>query len=71
MKSLAESCGRQIRGWADNLQNSEIAGQRHLNEQSRRIYDHKQRAAASVREVDESVRQQVAAWSEKHRQPVP
>lgn len=71
LRSLAESCGRQIRGWADNLQNSEIAGQRHLNEQSRRIYDHKQRAAAFMREIDESVRQQVAAWSEKHRQPVP
>lgn len=35
LKSLAESCSRQIRGWADSLQNSDIKGQRHLNEHSR------------------------------------
>lgn len=35
LKSLAESCSRQIRGWADSLQNSDIRGQRHLNEHSR------------------------------------
>jgi four helix bundle protein len=28
LKSLAESCSRQLRGWADALQNSEIEGQR-------------------------------------------
>lgn len=33
--SLSESCSRQMRGWADSLQNSEIAGQRHLNDQVR------------------------------------
>jgi four helix bundle protein len=30
LKSIAESCSRQIRAWADHLQNSEIQGQRHL-----------------------------------------
>lgn len=35
LKSLAESCSRQIRGWADSLQNSDIKGQRHLNDHSR------------------------------------
>lgn len=35
LKSLAESCSRQIRAWADSLQNSGIKGPRHLNEQSR------------------------------------
>jgi four helix bundle protein len=39
LKSIAESCSRQLRGWADYLQNSEIRGQRHLNDQSRRHYD--------------------------------
>lgn len=39
LKSTAESCSRQLRGWADYLQNSEIKGQRHLNEKSRRQYD--------------------------------
>jgi len=35
LKSLAESCSRQLRGWADSLQNSDIKGQRHLNDHSR------------------------------------
>ena len=42
--SLAESCSRQLRAWADNLRNSDIRGQRHLNEQTRRVYESKHRA---------------------------
>lgn len=38
LKSIAESCSRQIRAWADSLQNSDIAGPRHLNEQTRANY---------------------------------
>jgi four helix bundle protein len=33
--SLSESCSRQLRGWADSLQNSEIRGPRHLNDEVR------------------------------------
>lgn len=35
LKSVAESCSRQLRAWADALQNSEIEGQRHLTDRSR------------------------------------
>ena len=35
LKSTAESCSRQLRGWADSLQNSDIKGQRHLNRRTR------------------------------------
>lgn len=35
LKLRAESCSRQIRAWAEALQNSEIKGTRHLNEHSR------------------------------------
>jgi hypothetical protein len=35
LKSTAESCSRQLRAWADSLQNSDIQGQRHLNEKVR------------------------------------
>ena len=35
LKSTAESCSRQLRGWADALQNSDIKGQRHLNRKTR------------------------------------
>jgi four helix bundle protein len=36
LKSLAEGVSRQLRAWADSLQNSPIAGQRYLNEKSQR-----------------------------------
>ncbi len=35
LKSLAESISRQLRGWADSLQNSDIKGQRYLNDKTR------------------------------------
>jgi four helix bundle protein len=54
---LAESCSRQIRAWADSLQNSDIKGQRHLNDTTRREYDSGKRAAAFQREIQERFRQ--------------
>lgn len=39
LKSTAESCSRQLRAWADSLQNSDIEGQRHLNEKSKRKWE--------------------------------
>ena len=44
LKSLAESCSRQLRGWAEHLQNSDIAGPRHLNDTVRRQQDTRRRA---------------------------
>lgn len=44
LKSVAESCSRQIRAWADSLQNSDIKGQRHLNDRTRGEHDQKKRA---------------------------
>jgi len=35
LKSLSESISRQLRAWADHLQNTPIRGQRHLNDQTR------------------------------------
>lgn len=40
-KSQAESISRQIRAWANSLQNSEITGQRHLNDRSRQAFEAK------------------------------
>jgi len=36
LKSLCESVSRQLRAWADSLQNSEIKGTRYLTEKTRR-----------------------------------
>ena len=38
-----ESVSRQLRGWADSLQNTDIRGQRHLNDASRAAYTRDQR----------------------------
>ena len=50
LKAQAESCSRQLRAWADSLQNSAITGPRHLNDKSRANYQksaaRKQGAAA-------------------------
>ena len=46
---LAESCSRQIRAWADHLQNTEIKGPRHLNDQTRAVFE-EDKAAAAFRE---------------------
>jgi septal ring factor EnvC (AmiA/AmiB activator) len=35
LKSLAETVSRQLRAWADSLQNSPIPGQRYLTAKSR------------------------------------
>lgn len=42
-KLICESISRQIRGWANSLQNSDIEGQRHLNDQSRAKYESRKR----------------------------
>jgi len=39
-----ESISRQLRAWADSLQNSDIAGQKHLNDKSRTAYEQDRRA---------------------------
>jgi len=56
LKSLAESCSRQIRGWANSLQNSDIKGQRHLNERTRSIYQNKKRSEEFERFLQDTVR---------------
>ena len=52
LKSLAESCSRQIRAWAASLQESDIKGQRHLTRTGREAYDAKRRAEAFWNHVD-------------------
>jgi len=53
LKSLAESCSRQIRAWADSLQNTDIKGQRHLNDATRARYEAARGAAEFERQLAE------------------
>jgi four helix bundle protein len=52
LKSLAESISRQLRAWADSLQDSDIKGQRYLSERVRQEHEQKRRAAAFLTELD-------------------
>ena len=51
LKSTAESCSRQLRGWADSLQNSDIKGQRHLNRRSREQEEQARKAKSLQKEL--------------------
>jgi four helix bundle protein len=53
LKSIAESCSRQLRGWADHLQNSDIEGQRRLNDKTKSQYRVKKDAEEFQRELME------------------
>jgi len=46
LKSVAETCSRQLRAWAESLQNSDIKGPRHLNNKLRLRSESQRRAAA-------------------------
>jgi len=49
--ALAESCSRQLRAWADSLQNSEIKGQRFLTEKVRQQDEQRKRSEAFRKEL--------------------
>ena len=56
LKSLAESIARQLRAWADSLQNSGIKGQRYLTDKTRRA-DQAKRERDEFLQTLEQVRQ--------------
>lgn len=54
LKSAAESISRQLRGWAESLQNSNVKGQRYLTEHSRTDQEQKKRAEAFVAKLKQA-----------------
>ena len=56
LKSLAESISRQLRAWADSLQNSGIKGQRYLTDKARRT-DQAKRERDEFLQTLEQIRQ--------------
>jgi four helix bundle protein len=54
---LAESCSRQLRAWADSLQNSAIAGPRHLNDKSRADYQKRKTRESGAAEFQKTLAQ--------------
>ncbi|MBI2497543.1 MAG: four helix bundle protein [Opitutae bacterium] len=57
IKAIAESCSRQLGAWAQSLQNSDIAGPRHLNDQSRANYQKRQAGKAGAAGFEKLVAQ--------------
>ncbi|MCC6698370.1 MAG: hypothetical protein IT365_22285, partial [Candidatus Hydrogenedentes bacterium] len=55
LKSLSESCSRQIRAWANSLQNTDIKGQRHLTDASRTRYEQVKRREEFEQQIQEIV----------------
>ena len=51
LKFQAESISRQLRAWADSLQNTDIKGHRYLTDKSRTIDDQKKRAEAFLEKL--------------------
>jgi len=66
LKSLAESCSRQLRAWADSLQNSDIKGQRHLNDHSKDQWQKKRDADQSSQSFDEMMRDGIRKMPPNH-----
>jgi four helix bundle protein len=55
LATLAENISRQLRGWLDSLQNTDIKGPRYLNDALREKYDRERRAQAfmdTVRQIN-------------------
>ena len=50
IKSKAESCSRQLKAWTKSLQDSDLKGERHVNQKARR-------AEQAVRERDEFLKE--------------
>jgi four helix bundle protein len=53
LRSKAESISRQLRAWANSLQNSNIRGQRHLNDKTRRASQFAREREEFLKELEE------------------
>jgi four helix bundle protein len=66
LKFLAEGCSRQLRAWADHLQNSEIKGQRHLNDVTRDQYTKRRSTVEAEGKWEGMVREQIRKMNPDH-----
>lgn len=66
LKLIAESCSPHIRAWADSLQNSDIKGQRHLNEKSHADWQKGLKYKADKAKAEDFERKLMASMSPSH-----
>lgn len=70
-KSQCERIGKQIFGWTQSLQNSQVPGQRYLNEKSQKEFEQNRRRdefAKSIKEATEKAHQERLARERQSRQ---
>jgi septal ring factor EnvC (AmiA/AmiB activator) len=53
LRAKAESISRQLRAWADSLQNTEIRGTRYLNDKSRRVDKQRREREEFLKELED------------------
>ena len=68
---LALSVSRQLRGWADSLQNSDIKAQRYLTDQARDSFHRNERAERFWRKMQEGHRAKFAKFDEADEDEAP
>ncbi len=68
LRSQCESISRQLRGWVGSLQNCDIAGQRHLNDQSRQSYQQRKKGEVMLQQQRQFMEQKKAELEEAARQ---
>jgi septal ring factor EnvC (AmiA/AmiB activator) len=52
LRAKAESISRQLRAWADSLQNTEIRGTRYLTDKSRRLDQQRREREEFLKELE-------------------
>ena len=71
LKARATSISRQIAGWAQSLQETDIRGQRYLTERSRQAYDQKKRAEAFITQLKQQHDRMINQLKEQRRPEPP
>ncbi len=67
LKSKAESISRQLRAWADSLQDTDIRGQRYLTDGSKAQYQQKHRASGLLDRLSQQHQERLKELNEQRR----
>jgi four helix bundle protein len=71
LKSMAESTSRQLRGWADSLQNTELTGTRYVTDKSRTTDEEQKRATAFMAKLKRENEERLKKILEERKDPKP
>ncbi len=69
LKAMAESTSRQLRGWADSLQNTEFTGTRYVTDKSRAADEDQKRANAFMDKLKQENEERLKKLIEARKEP--